>query len=92
MTKEIKTNHGGFYSYLKSKTSLKDEVSRLKDGEGGVTSDTQESCNVLNRKFHKVFTEEAKDPVPEVGSSFKGHRIGEIDFSMKDVEHVLKEL
>ena len=64
LAKEAKQKPKLFYSYLKSKSSNKQTVGPLKDGET-VISDNTGMANVLNSFFASVFTVE--DPnIPEV--------------------------
>jgi hypothetical protein len=71
MAKDIKCNPKSFYSYVRSKSRVKEVVGPLKNRDGNVVSDNAEMCRILNDYFGTVFTDE-KDitNMPEVKCKF----------------------
>jgi len=69
--KKLAASHGNskpFYSYLKNKTESRTGIGPLNREEGGVTTDSREMANILNKFFSSVFTAEdtsQEQPAPE---------------------------
>ena len=66
LAKSAKKNPKEFYSYMKSKTTNKETVGPLKDGDG-TSSENARMAELLNTFFSSVFTSEDVDsrPTPE---------------------------
>ena len=62
---KLKTNTKPFYNYLKSKNKIKRTVSSLKDPDGRITKNPQETADALADFFQSVFTEEQFGPLTE---------------------------
>ena len=89
LAKEAKRKPKLFYSYLKSKSSNKETVGPLKEGDETV-SDNTGMANVLNSFFASVFTVE--DPnIPEV-EVVSPEFLTEVQFPPDKVEEKLKNL
>ncbi|KAK8747748.1 hypothetical protein OTU49_016574, partial [Cherax quadricarinatus] len=54
----IKTDPKLLYSHIRRKTTVKDQVIRLRTEGGELTRNDQEVCEELNRRFKEVFTVE----------------------------------
>ena len=92
LEKEVKRNPRAFYSYLRSKTTLKDGVMRLRKDDGSITNSDQESCSLLNEKYHSVFVSEPDGPVPVTRYNFQGPTLNDIVFTVDEVKKLLDEL
>ena len=82
LAKNIKNNPKSFYAYVRSKSKVKEVVGPLLDKKGEWVYDTNKKCDILNRFFASVFTEEKDtDKMPEVKQKFN-----------KDSDHMLKDI
>ncbi|CAL4151336.1 unnamed protein product [Meganyctiphanes norvegica] len=61
-----------FYSYLRSKTSIKEEVSKVTKANGSLSINTKETVDTMNRTFQSVFVREGNEPVPQINFLFDG--------------------
>ena len=55
-----------FYSYMNSKTKSKDAIGDLIKEDGTLSTDDADKCNLLNRFFSSVFTQEDRATIPDV--------------------------
>ena len=70
---DVKSNPKRFYSYIRSRTKVKEIIGPLKDGSGQLISNDEQKCEILNEYFGSVFTEECEIKViPEVNCKFFG--------------------
>ena len=65
LMEKIKVDSKAFYTYVRSKSRTKDKIGPLLDEKGDLTSDKKSMCDILNRYFSTVFTEENKVTLPE---------------------------
>ncbi|KAK4305275.1 hypothetical protein Pmani_022834 [Petrolisthes manimaculis] len=75
LSMEVKLNPQAFFAYARSKTRIKEEVLCIKRTDGSVTSDTLESCEILNKEFQSVFVKENTDNSPEITYHFEGQAL-----------------
>ena len=71
LAKNAKKNPKAFYSYLKSRTSNKESVGPLKEGDK-VISDDKNMADTLNFFFSSVFTAEDLTSIPHMENVYKG--------------------
>ena len=89
LAKEVKSNPQAFFGYLRSKTALKEEVTRLRNNDGTYTNSDQESCTLLNSKFKSVFIQEPVGNLPDPDYIFNGISLEDIDFDEQEVKKLL---
>ena len=53
------------FAYVRSKSKTKDKVDPLNDNKGNVATDNDEMCEILNKYFCFVFTDEDANKLPE---------------------------
>ena len=71
LAKDIKVNPKSFYSYVRSKTKVKDVVGPLKDENGDAVTDCERMSELLNDYFGSVFTTEVNTKeLPEIKTLF----------------------
>ncbi len=92
LAQEVKENPRAFYAYARSKTRIKETVSKLKHPDGSTTNSPQEACNLLNAAFQRVFTRELDTNIPDADYQFQGNELCNIEFSIEDVKKVLEGL
>jgi len=68
----IKKDVKSFYTYVKSKTRVKESVGPLKDNNGSLVCSERDMGNLLNTFFASVFTNETTDSLPSVTQTFHG--------------------
>ena len=80
--KGYKDQSKSFYTYVRSKSKVKDSVGPLKDSNGKLVSEKEEMCNLLDEYFGSVFTSEnSLNELPEVKCFFnqdKSHMLSNI--------------
>ena len=79
-----------FHNYIKSKIKVKDKIQCLTD-QGKTYSDEKEICELLNKKFQSVFTQE-KCFESDDNISSEVEVIENIETSMKEIEEELNSL
>ena len=92
LAKEAKKNPKGVYSYMRSKTKVKEDIIRLKRDDGSFTRNDKESCELLNSKYQSVFVQEPPGDSPPPDYVFNGPTLEDINFSVNEVKELLKNL
>ena len=73
LANEIKKGDtAAFYSYLRSKTKIKDEVSKVTKPDGNLTESNKETGNIINNTFQAVYVHEGIEPIPQSDTVFNG--------------------
>ena len=90
LAKEAKKKPKLFYSYLKSRTSTRQSVGPLKDGEELVTDSTC-MANMLNKFFASVFTKETVE-IPEPSTRNSDSTLEDIKFPIETIVSKIKAL
>lgn len=83
-----------FYTYARSQTSIKEEVSKVVKEDGEVTTSKKETADVMNVTFQSVFVREGDGPVPRPNFYFNTNLLEDIIFDVsvvKDITCQLKE-
>ena len=81
-----------FYSYLRSKTTIKESVTSVRKPDGTLSESTKETADTINFTFQSVFVKEDGGPLPHINYVFNGTPLTDIDFSVSDVYEVLCKL
>ncbi|CAL4141793.1 unnamed protein product, partial [Meganyctiphanes norvegica] len=81
-----------FYSYLRSKTSIKEEVSKVTKANGTLSINTKETVDTMNRTFQSVFVREGNEPVPQINFLFDGIPLCNFEFDVPEVHKILSNL
>ena len=68
----IKKDAKSFYTYVKSKTRVKESIGPLKDDNDSVVCTERDMGNLLNTFFASVFTNETTDSLPSVTQTCRG--------------------
>ena len=92
LAKEAKKNPKGVYSYMRSKTKIKEEIIRLRRDDGSLTENDKENCDLLNSKFQSVFIEEPPGELPTPEYEYDGPILENIDFDVTEVKELLKNI
>ena len=92
LCKDIKVNPKHFWSYIRSKTALKENVFRIRNERGELTSNDQETAEVFNKSFQSVFVIEDRQNVPEPTVNFGGNLLEDIDVNLGTIEKLLKNI
>lgn len=82
-----------FWAYVRSKTTAKDRITRVKTLDGEYTGNDQETATAMNTAFNGVFVEEETDgalPVPTM--AFQGPKMQDVEITIQDVRTRLKKL
>ena len=58
LCEDIKVNPKCSWSYVRSKTSIKDNVLRVRNRSGDLTKSDKETANIMNNAFQSVFIQE----------------------------------
>lgn len=87
------SNTKHFWAYVRSKTTAKETVTRLKTMDGEVTENETEIAQGMNKAFNRVFVREDNNRrIPTPDSTFQGPRITNINLTRKGVKKRLKKL
>ena len=87
---ESKLNPRAFHAYVRSKTSIKEEVMALRGEDGTFTASLSESCQLLNKEFEKVFVRNDNQPI-RITKEFNGVKLTTCAVTEDDVvkEHLM---
>ena len=66
LARKIKEEPKAFYSYVRSKTKVKERVGPLVNNNGTITNDKKEMSELLNEFFSSVFTREDRRNIPQL--------------------------
>ena len=93
IAEEVKNGDtASFYAYLKSTSSIKEEVSRVVRADGSLTQTLKETVDVMNSTFQSVFVKEGDGAVPGFAQRYNGVPLDDIDFTVQDIENILIRL
>lgn len=93
ITQDSATNPKHFWSYARSKTTIKETITRLKNASGELTENDTETAQKMNKPFNGVFVEEdASHPTPSPDQVFQDPKLTNIDISMEEMKKRLEEL
>ena len=87
----IKTNSKDFWTYVRSKTKVKDSIEGLEDNDGLLHTDNTEKASLLNEYFKSVFTDEDIHTIPHFEKKTDCN-INDIDISEENVKKLLSKL
>ena len=87
LAKDIKLNPKQFWSFVRSRTRVKENVLRIKKRNGMMTEDDFDTANILNRAFRSVFVKEnAMKPIPSLNLDYNGPVIEDIEVDLEMVD------
>ena len=81
-----------FYAYLRSQTTIKEEVSRVTWPDGSLTTSNLETANAINQSFQRVFVKEGEGPIPQLDFHFIGEPLVDVEFTIQNVYDILIHL
>ena len=91
LAREIKSDPKGFYSYARSKTSIKEEILMVKREDGSMTKNLAETCEEMNDQFQKVFNRTG-NITPTGIDSYNGVILESCDVAIDNVLNALLQL
>ena len=91
LCEDIKVNPKHFWSYVRSKTQLKDSVMQLRKRNGMMTENDKETADEFNKGFQSVFVKENAGQLPEMEFNYNGPLLENIDVEVREIEKLLKE-
>ena len=90
---DIKKNKKRFWSYIRSKTKVKDSILRVTNNVGLLTDNDSDTANVVNETFTSVFTKENPNgALPTTDYNYSGTFLTFIDITEEMVMKVLDRL
>ena len=92
VSKTLYTNPKNFWSYVKSKTNLRDTISVIKDSKGEYASDPRSIANCFSNHFASVFRNSALPSVPTPSSSSTKCILESVSFPLSQVQQCIKRL
>ena len=91
LCKDIKVNPKHFWSYVRSRTTLKEKVLRVRNSNGVTTQSDLQTANEMNKAFQSVFIQEDDLNVPGFDIGYNGPVIEDIDVDVVTVKELLKK-
>jgi len=97
IARAAKVNPKRFWSYVNSKTRIKNDIPNLfkgplPDGSQDLTNSTQEKAEALSDFFSSVFTQEPQEDFDEPALRSTDHPMTDIDFNQLIIEKRLSKL
>lgn len=92
LAKDIKSNHKHFFSYVRSKSVVKDVVGPLKDSTGNLLVNNVDVCNTLNDYFVSVFTDESVLPTAPNIRDLTNDELNDVEITQDVVCRKMKQL
>ena len=93
IARNIKSNPKAFYQYISSKMLKKEGIANLIKGNGDLTTNDKEKCDVINDFFSSVFTAEDLNNIPDF--QYNGETpdcLSNCTVTVKEFEKVLSNL
>ena len=81
-----------FYSYARSKTTIKESANRMLKPDGTLTTSILETTQTMNQTFQSVFIQEGDTPLPEFRQVWLGEKLVDINFGEENIKFVLDNL
>lgn len=85
LAEEVKFNPKAFYSYVRSKSCVKETVGPLRDETGILITDERKMCNELSQFFSSVYTNERledlgsiENSLEELSTKFRSREFGDL--------------
>ena len=88
----FKHNQKKFYGYMRSKQSVKDNLTALRKPNGELTSTDQETADLLSAYFKEVYTVEDTSNLPVITAKDLNWNDTDLDFSETAVREKLQKL
>jgi hypothetical protein len=85
-------NKKPFYTYVKTRTKVRQSVSPLKDKSGKTVTENIAMASLLNKTFREAFTKEAGGAILEPEQVHNGEKLTEIKVTVKAAQQKLKGL
>ena len=93
LAKNVTSDTKSFYSYVRSKSKVKDAVGPLANPNGELVTEKSEMCNILNNYFGSVFTNEDNlGELPPITQLFDGQALDKIVIDSEIVYTKLRNL
>ena len=95
ISQNIKRDSKSFYNYMKSKQKRNTKIGPLKNNQGIMVTDNEETTEMLNKYFGSVLTQEDTKNIPEPMLLFAGNQeqmINTVDITEEIVVKMLKSL
>ncbi|MES9881396.1 MAG: reverse transcriptase domain-containing protein [Sedimenticola sp.] len=89
---KIKTDSKLFWKYTRSKTKTKFVINKLEKSNGELTTDDQESANVLNEYFASVFEDESMRNIPSLDAKQCIEQLISIEINEIKIEKAIDKL
>ncbi|KAK3895087.1 hypothetical protein Pcinc_001182 [Petrolisthes cinctipes] len=90
---DSKTTAKYFWAYVRSKTTVKDSISKLKTTTGEIAENDKEIAQEMNKAFNGVYVkEDTIIPVPVPDATFQGPKLEDLVIRREDVKNRLQEL
>ena len=85
-------NTSAFYAYARSKTTIKEKVSRVTKTDGTLTETKKDTADTINLTFQSVFVNEGDEPLPDFETRYDGPLLEDIQFTTDTVKNLLENL
>lgn len=92
LAENINSNNKAFWNYVQSKTKTRETIGNLIDEDGNLHTDNLTKCQILNKFFTSVFTQENLDTMPEFPDRHLNQPLGELIINTQIVENYIKKL
>ena len=91
--RDIKKNSKKFWSYVRGKTKIKENIMRVTNQDGNLTENDEETAKFVNQAFVSVFTQEDSNVgVPTVNYNYNGAILNDLVISEEIVHKLLLKL
>ncbi len=92
LTKDLRNNSKGFYSYIRNARKVKSMVTTLEKNDGTQTKNDTDTAECFSDAFSSVYVSEPYGPLPEECYSPRDDECGVLDICNEDVYYQLKKL
>ena len=93
VVRDIKKNSKKFWSYVRNKTKIKENILRVTDQNGKLTENDEETAKTVNQAFVSVFTQEITNVnVPSANYDYDGAILSDLVISEENVHKILQKL
>ena len=92
IAKKAKENPKLFYSFIRGKLSVKEQVIKLERSDGSITDSDEQICEELNKEFQSVFVNELLPPPHMERLNGLTQKLNDITITVTEVSNVLRDL
>ena len=91
LAKGIRHNKRGFFKYVRSKLTVRPEITQMQNENGGLVDKDGDIVSIMGRYFSSVYSQPSREAMPEMNEMYTSE-IQELKVSRQEVQSRLEKL